>query len=138
MNSPVLPPEAVKNFFNLRGRVGISKKFYSGTFLCSSPTMKNFYNRCELQRFVTFAFKTTAFVKLWRYFCPTAKSQFLTSSLCLGGAKGDYHSTPGLLVIGYFPSFPIKGKTSSQGNVNFFGSLYWSRPMVISKCPFAG
>jgi hypothetical protein len=44
--------------------VGISKKFYSDTFLCSPPTMKNFNNPFDLQSFVTFAFKTTAFVKL--------------------------------------------------------------------------
>jgi hypothetical protein len=93
--------------------------------------MKNFNNRCYLQSFVTFALKTTAFVK----FCMPAGRQedisarprnfnFFSTSLCLSGAKGDYHSTPGLLVIGYFPSLPMKGKTSIQGNVNFWGSLY--------------
>jgi hypothetical protein len=48
----------------LRGRAGRSKKFYSGTFLGSPQMMKNFDDRCHLQSFVTFAFKTTALVKL--------------------------------------------------------------------------
>jgi hypothetical protein len=48
----------------LRGRVGISKKFYSGTFSGQLSAMKNFNNRSSLQSLVTFAFQTTAFVKL--------------------------------------------------------------------------
>gem|GEM_PF-5646878 len=74
--NPPLPPEAVKKLLHVVRRVGILKKFYSGTFLCSLPTMKNFNHRCTLQCFVTFAFKTIAFVKLWRYSCPTAKPHF--------------------------------------------------------------
>ena len=49
-----------------------------------------------------------------------------------------FHSVPGPLVIGYFPSLPIKGSAIIQKNVNFWGSLYGSRPIVISRCPFAG
>ena len=50
----------------------------------------------------------------------------------------DFHSVPGLLVMGYLPSLPIKGRAINHKNVNLLGSLYWSRPMVISRCPFAG
>jgi len=55
----------------------------------------------------------------------------------IGGSLNLY-SVPGLLVMGYFPSLPMNGKTINHGNVNLFGSLNWSRPMLISKCPFAG
>ncbi len=82
-------------------------------------------------RTVAHNLKITAILKLPKLaLCP----HYDTAS----GARGDYHSTPGLRVIGYFPNLPMKGKTSNQRNVSFSGSLYWSRPTVISKCPLAG
>ena len=63
---------------------------------------------------------------------------FLSSRIYFGISVFVLYSVPGLRVMGYFPILPMKGKTSSHGNVNLFGSLYWSSPIVISKWPFAG
>ncbi len=72
------PPEAVKKLLNadMRGRGGVSKKFYSGTFLFYLPTMKNLNHRCYLESLVILTFQMTAIVKLWRYFCPTVSAKF--------------------------------------------------------------
>jgi hypothetical protein len=76
MNPPSPPPEAVKKLLQVeRAGRDIKKvlhlparsRFGEGRaipFLCSAPMMKNFNNRCTFHSFVTFAFRTTAFVKL--------------------------------------------------------------------------
>ncbi len=78
--NPHCPLNFLKNWSNLRGRVGILEKFYSGTFSCWLQKMKNPICDDYLRLMLPLPSQITAFVKLWRYPYPTGSPNFFTPS----------------------------------------------------------